>query len=137
MPPDLHAWLYQVHPKKALNFAANIRGFLKQFVVGEPVDNCVYMKPGHDDVFWLRVQNQKAGERVRIFGCFACADKFIAFFQKPRDWFDDHPERWDEAIALTIANWNHYFQPRFPRFASPFSGCVTVDGFDHGPKEET
>lgn len=129
--PNLYDWLYQSHPRKALNYAANIRAFLKRFVVGGKIDNRDYMKSGIPDVFWLRVQNQKEGERVRIFGCFAKVDKFVAFFQKPRNWFDDHPERWCECADLVVSEWQRYFAPRNMVPSVPFSNCISANAYDY------
>jgi hypothetical protein len=134
--PEIHFWLYQDHPQKALTFAANVRGFLKRFVIGDFIDNRDYMKSESSNVFRLRVQNQRKGERVRIFGCFAKSDIFVALFQKPREVFDSHSERWAKFDAEAISVWNHYFSPRPTVPAIPFSNCVTSNAYDYDTGDE-
>jgi hypothetical protein len=131
MPPALLNTLSQVHPKMARDYAANIRGFLLRYVEGELIDNFDYMKSWKDDVFELRVQNQKKGQRLRIFGAFGRPDTFIAFFRKPRDDFGgkDDP-KWDASIHRVMDEWNTMF-PGCPRVRSlPFSNCVTFKAYD-------
>jgi hypothetical protein len=89
MPPALVETLAQNDPKKARDYCANIRAFLKRYIIGAEIDNHDYMKSWRDDIFEMRVQNQKKGERVRIFGAFGAPDKFVAFFRRPRNYFGD------------------------------------------------
>jgi len=131
MPPALRQTLSQVHPKMARDYAANIRAFLGRFVKGQMIDNENYMKSWANDVFELRVQNQKRGDRVRIFGAFGRPDSFVAFFRRPRSYFGgkDDP-RWDDAVHRVAHEWNVTFPgcPRVP--AHPFSNCVTFNFVD-------
>jgi hypothetical protein len=132
MPPALWHWLYQGNRRKSLDFLANVRAFLGRFVKGkDTIDNQDYMKSWSDDVWELRVQNQRKGERVRIFGAFAKSDVFVAFFQKPRDYFWDMSDpKWKEATDRVVSEWDAYF-PRRPRMkARPSSNCVSFNYFD-------
>jgi hypothetical protein len=132
MPPALHTWLYQGNRKLSRDFSANVRAFLARFVKGkETIDNEDYMKNWTDDVWELRVQNQRRGERVRIFGAFAKADVFVAFFQKPRSDFGDKSDpKWKQATDRVVSEWDDCF-PRRPRQkARPFSNCVSFNYFD-------
>ena len=131
MPPPLLAELSKNDPKKTRDFNANIRAFLLRFVLGDPIDNQWYMKNWRDDVFELRVQNQRKKEALRIFGAFPKADTFLALVSKPRSYFGgkDDP-RWDEIIEKTIARWDAIL-PGYHRVpAVPFSNCVTAKADD-------
>jgi hypothetical protein len=131
MPPALRETLQQVHPKMARDYAANIRAFLGRYVKGKEIDNEDYMKSWKEDVFELRVQNQKRGDRLRIFGAFGRPDTFIAFLRRPRKHFGgkDDPE-WDNAIYRVVDEWNTMF-PSCPRVsARPFSNCLTFNYFE-------
>ena len=131
MPAALRTTLFQNDPKKARQYTANIRAFLGRYVKGEEIDNEDYMKSWKEDVFELRVQNQRKGERLRIFGAFGRPDTFVAFFRKPRNYFDgkDDP-RWDGAIYRVVDEWNAMF-PKCRRVpARPFSNCITSNYYD-------
>jgi hypothetical protein len=131
MPPALRETLQQIHPKMARDYAANIRAFLGRYVKGKTIDNEDYMKSWKEDVFELRVQNQKRNQRLRIFGAFGRPDTFVAFFRKPRKYFGgtDDP-KWDEAIYGVIDAWNAMFPGCHRVPARPFSGCLTFNCFD-------
>ena len=133
MPPALQITLTQNNPKKTMDYTANIRAFLGRYVKGGMIDNWDYMKSWKEDVFELRVQNQrrKRDERLRIFGAFGKPDTFVAFFGKPRSSFGgkDDP-RWDDAIYRAIKEWDKMFPGcrRVP--ARPFSNCLTFNFID-------
>jgi len=95
------------------------------------VDNRDYMKCWKEDIFELRVQNQKRKDRLRIFGAFGNADKLIAFIRKPRSYFGGRDDpRWDEVIYQTVDQWDQYF-PNCRRVpAVPFPNCVTANCYD-------
>ena len=119
----------------ARDYAANIRAFLGRYIKGKLIDNEDYMKSWKEDVFELRIQNQKRGDRTRIFGAFGKPDTFIAFFRRPRSYFGDETDpRWDGAVYKVVDRWEAMFPgcPRVP--ARPFSNCVTFNCFDvHNP----
>jgi hypothetical protein len=131
MPPALVETLTQNDPKKARAYTANIRAFLGRFVSGGHIDNQDYMKSWKEDVFELRVQNQRPGERLRIFGAFGRPDTFVALFRKPRSSFSDmNDPEWDKAIYRVVDEWNAMF-PGCRRVPSrPFSNCVTFNCTD-------
>jgi hypothetical protein len=131
MPPALLKTISQNHPKRAMSYCANIRAHLARYVKGKLVCNVDYMKCWKEDVFEIRVQNQRKGERLRIFGAFGRPDTFIALFQKPRNDFGDKDDpRWDQQIYRAVDLWDTMFPgcPRVP--ARPFSNCVTFNYFD-------
>jgi len=131
MPPALHGWLYQGDRKKSRDFSANIRAFLGKYVKGAEVDNEHYMKNWIGDVWELRVQNQRKGERVRVFGAFAKQDVFVAFFQRPRSAFGGiNDPRWKEVTDRTVDEWDKLFPPGRQVRARPFSNCVSSKYFD-------
>jgi hypothetical protein len=131
MLPALVSTLAQVHPKMARDYAFNVRGFLLRYVYGEEIDNENYLKCWKEDVFELRVQNQRKGQRLRIFGAFGKPDIFVAFFRRPRDYFGGRDDpKWDQEIYRVVNKWNELFPgcPRVP--ARPFSNCVTSKAYD-------
>jgi hypothetical protein len=131
MPPALAQTLQQNDPKKARMYTANIRAFLGVYVKGEEVDNQDYMKSWKDDIFELRVQNQRRGERLRIFGAFGRPDTFIALFRRPRGYFGDSSDaKWDQEIARAVAAWDSLFPGCCRVPARPFSNCLTFKFFD-------
>jgi len=131
MPPALVETLAQNDPKKARDYCANIRAFLKRYIIGAEIDNHNYMKSWRDDVFEMRVQNQKKGERVRIFGAFGAPDKFVAFFRRPRNYFGDrYDPKWDREIERTVEAWDSMFPGCRRVAARPFSNCITSNCYD-------
>jgi hypothetical protein len=134
MPPALRTTLEQRSPKKAMDYNANIKGYLGRYVKGDWIDNQDYMKNWPPTDAWeLRVQNQRKGERLRIFGAFGRPDTFIAFFRKDRSWFDtDSDVRWEWAMNEVGGLWESTF-PGCPMMkARPFSNCVTFNATDVG-----
>ena len=71
MLPALYEWLYQSYRKRTADFKANIRAFLKRFVVGQEVDNVDYMKSWKDDVFEFRVQFNHGGSGHASSGLYS------------------------------------------------------------------
>jgi len=114
-----------------MSYCANIRAFLGRYVKGRLVDNHDYMKSWKEDMFELRVQNQRRSESLRIFGAFARPDTFIALFQRPRSYFGDASDpRWDQEIYRAVDLWDTIF-PGCRRIPSrPFSNCVTSNYYD-------
>ena len=125
MTSALHDWCYQSDRKKTLDFKANIRAFMKRFVIGSHVDNCVFMKNWVDEIWELRVQLQPRRERTRIFGTFAKDDCFIAVHQKLRSEFGgvDDP-KWKKATDQAVDRWNTLFPDHHPIPAVPFSNSL-------------
>jgi hypothetical protein len=131
MPPALYEWLYQRDRKKTLNFKANVRGFLKRFVIGDEVDNQDYMKSWKDDVFELRVQIQPRRERIRIFGAFVRPDTLILIHQKPRsDFGGKNDPKWDQALDRVTEAFARLFANHPKLRAHPFSNCLTSNFID-------
>lgn len=132
MVPALHDWVYQGDRSKTVNYKANIRAFLKRYVVGKEVDNENYMKCWRDDIFELRVQIEPGRENTRIFGAFAKPDLFVAFHPpKLRSEFGRKSDRrWDRAIERTIKEFDALFQGHHRVRAEPFSNCITANAFD-------
>ena len=128
--PNLHQWLYQSDSRMTRDFKANVRAFLRRFVIGGPIDNDAYMKNWKNDIFDIRVQLQPRKESTRIFGAFAKAECFIAIYQRPRKDFVKHPDLWDNAINRARAEFDRMFPGHCPVRARPFSNCVTFNYFD-------
>jgi hypothetical protein len=131
MAPALYQWLYQSDRKKTVEFKANVRGFLKRYVIGDFIDNEDYMKSWRDDIFELRVQLQPRRERIRIFGAFAKPDVFVAIHQRPRSAFGGKNDpRWNVAIERVIDEFTALFPQHRPILSRPFSNCVTFNAYD-------
>jgi hypothetical protein len=131
MLPALHDWLYQSDRKKTADFKANIRGFLKRFVVGLEVDNADYMKSWKDDVFEFRVQLQPRREATRVFGAFIQPDTFVAVHWKFRATFGGEEDpKWDVAIDKVSEEFRRLFPSHRAVRAAPFSNCLTSNFFD-------
>jgi hypothetical protein len=132
MLPPLHDWLYQSDRKKTRDYKANIRGFLRRYVIGLRVDNTTYMKSWRSGVFELRVQLEPRRENTRIFGAFVKLDTFLAVHPpKLRSDFGSKGDpRWDVAIDRVLATFAGLFPDHFPVPAHPFSGCVSTNWYD-------
>jgi hypothetical protein len=137
MTPALHDWCYEQDSNKSLNYKANLRAFLKRFVIGLPVDNDDYFKNWRRRIFEVRLQlAPPKSDNTRIFGAFMRQDVFVAAHQKPRAWFVGRTERWDQAIAEAESK----LQAMFPGVAlllpCPFSNCVSHNAIDLSCGEE-
>ena len=131
MLPALYEWLYQSYRKRTADFKANIRAFLKRFVVGQEVDNVDYMKSWKDDVFEFRVQIQPRRERTRIFGAFIRPDIFVAIHWKFRlDFGGEDDPKWDAAIQRVVDEFQRLFPGQPMVRSAPFSNCVTSNAYD-------
>lgn len=132
MPPALHEWCYQSDSTKSLNFKANLRAFLKRFVVGQEIVNGEYFKNWKGRIFEVRVQLDPQSDNTRIFGGFVRPDVFVAVHQKPRSWFVGHPERWDAALNEAELGIAAAFPGQKLMMPKPFSpNCVTHNAIDH------
>jgi len=129
MTPGLHAWLYESDSRKSLDYKANIQAFLGRFVKEEMVDNKDYMKSWAEDVFELRVQNQRKNERLRIFGGFARPNTFVCLHRKMRHEFKKRKD-WEPAIERVVTRWEEMFPGHLRVPAKPFSGCVSQNYYD-------
>jgi hypothetical protein len=131
MVSHLHRWLYQSDRKKTAKYKANIRGFLKRYVIGGNVDNEDYMKTWRADVFEFRVQLQPRREHTRIFGAFVKPDVFVAIHQKLRSYFKNKDDpRWDRAIDRVTSELATLFPGHTAMRSVPFSNCITSNVFD-------
>jgi hypothetical protein len=132
MTPALHDWCYEQDSRKSLNYKANLRAFLKRFVVGLTVDNEDYFKNWKRRIFEVRLQlAPPKSDNTRVFGGFVRPDVFFAAHEKPRDWFEGHPDRWDQAISEAEAKLEAAFPGQTLMLPKPFSNCVTHNAHDH------
>jgi len=132
MMSPLHDWCYQSDRKKTLDYKANVRGFLKRYVIGLTVDNRDYMKSWRFDVFELRVQLEPRRENTRIFGLFVKQDTFLAV-HPPKMRSDFGPigdPKWDAETDRALANFSSLFSGHSPVPARPFHGCISKGWHD-------
>jgi hypothetical protein len=131
MTPELHQWLYQSDSKKTTNYKANIRAYLKRYVIGGMIENDNYMKSWQDDIFELRVLLQPRREQTRIFGAFPKPDTFIAIHQQLRSYFGGKKDpKWDIATNRTLERFRQIFPGHRPFLSIPFSNCVVSNSID-------
>ena len=134
MQRALADWCYQSDRKKTLDYKANIRAFLKRYVVGAPVDNRDYVKTWRSDVFELRVQLSPHRENTRIFGAFVKQDTFVAVHPpKLRSDFGGMGDpRWDASIDHVLDVFADWGLANFVVPARPFSNCISTNCYDFG-----
>ena len=126
MAPNLYEWLYQGDKRKTREYKANVRGFLKRYVIGGHVDNQDYMKSWTPHVFEFRVQLEPWRENTRIFGAFIKRDVFIATHQKLRSEFGDKTDpRWKVATDKVMEEMAKLFPGCIPVRSRPFMLCVS------------
>lgn len=134
MTAAIHDWLCQSDRKATRDYKANVRAFLKRFVVNKRlIDNEEYMKnwPNADcpDFFELRVQLQPPRENTRVFGGFVKQDGFIILHRKLRSELRSDAA-FSKAIKRTAEIWDGLLPGIAMVRSRPFSNCVTGKFFD-------
>jgi hypothetical protein len=116
--PDLYRWMSE--PVKGANLSstkANARVHLGQFVKGEPIDDCRFMKrvedrrltpPDFDHEVWS-ISPRFGDPQYRFFGAFVTKDWFLAVSKQDRNRLEEHQNRWHEEIDKVIRTWNVLF----------------------------
>jgi hypothetical protein len=126
MPPKMVEDLLKKDSTRAAEFPQALKGFLKRFIIGKPIDNCQYMKSWKLDIFELRVINMPRGSRWRIFGGFGDLNKFVAFNHKPRSHFGGREDpRWNIEVQKAADRWEDHFPGCHRMRSRPFSNCAT------------
>lgn len=85
----------------------------------------VRLYPSYQEVWEIRSRDPKPG--IRVFGCFAATDLFIALTWADRiqlgDW--NSPE-WNAAINLCKSEWRKLFYPYSPISGSDFNVYIST-----------
>lgn len=131
LSPGVFDLVHQENRRLGRSFGPAVRGFLKRFVVGGPIDNKNYMKSWRDDVFALRVQIEprKHPDNHRIFGGFVKQDCFVALNYEKRGILEQR-NSWDFKIGSAIEKWEGLFGSFSRVPARPFSNCVSANFWD-------
>jgi hypothetical protein len=96
---------------------ASVRAHCGQFVKGEPVDDCRFMKRVEDrrmtpvdfthEVWSI---SPRFGEpQYRFFGAFVTRDWFLVTSKQDRDRLEEHDNRWHEEIDKVLRIWKALF----------------------------
>jgi hypothetical protein len=121
--PDLHGWLLKSVSSQALiKVKAQTRAHFGQFIKGEPVDDCHFMKriedrrhnpPDFNHQVWA-ISPRFDPPQYRFFGAFVTRDWFLVCAKQSRDRLDEHENRWHEEIDKALRTWRHFFGDELP-----------------------
>ena len=127
-------WLHKsTHVRGTMELKEAILAHFRQFVLGETIDDCEYMKRVED----RRVPpNQKFSHEVwsvrtrfhpqhRFFGFFALPNWFIVLSKQTRQKLDDDPLEWHRQIDQASKIWAAMLPGRTPHSGHVFSDLVT------------
>jgi len=125
--PDLYEWIMRPVVGRALNqVKAQARVHFGQFVKGEQVDDCHFMKrvedrrrnpPDFSHEVWA-ISPRFDPPQYRFFGVFVTQNWFLGCTKQSRDWLDQHENRWHAEIDRTLRIWNHLFDNALPHGGS-------------------
>lgn len=134
MVPDIHDWLTRSASGDGLvRLKAAIKIHFAQFVKGEEIDDCYFMKRvsdrrgGYDD-FSAGIWSVRPDfiPRYRFFGAFFRADWFVIFTRKPRDALRDDSQ-WHAQIDAVCRDWDTLFHYRIRHGGEALSDYVTFN----------
>lgn len=118
MVPDLYDWVTKPVKGEALaHIKSNARVHFGQFVKGELIDDCRFMKrvedrrltpPDFDHHVWS-ISPRFGDPQYRFFGTFVTKDWFLAVSKQDRNRLDEHQNRWHEEIDKVLRTWKLLF----------------------------
>src|SRR5258706_5291604 len=118
MTPDLHEWLHKpVKTEALIQIKASARAHCGQFVKGNPVDDCRFMKrvedrrmtpPDFTHEVWS-ISPRFGEPQYRFFGTFVSRDWFLVTSKQDRDRLEEHDNRWHEEINKVLRIWKALF----------------------------
>jgi hypothetical protein len=118
MTPDLHDWIRKPVKGAALShIKASARVHFGQFVKGEPIDDCRFMKrvedrrlnpPDFSHEVWS-ISPRFGEPQYRFFGTFVTRDWFLAISKQDRTRLDEHQNRWHDEIDKVLRTWKSLF----------------------------
>lgn len=121
LTPDIHDWLTRpVSSDWLTQQKAAAKTHFSQFVIGDEIDDCFYMKRVCDK---RKRKGKFSGEvwsirpdfvpRHRFFGAFFCPDWFVIFTKELRDKLRTD-DQWHKQIDAVCLNWDALL-PHNPR----------------------
>jgi hypothetical protein len=136
MVSDLHEWLHKpVKTDALLEIKAAARQHLAQFVKGEPVDDCRFMKRVEDrrltpvdfshEVWSI---SPRFGEpQHRFFGTFVTQDWFLLISKQDRNRLQQHQNRWHDQIDKVLRTWQRLFGNDLRHSGNQLSDYIRVN----------
>lgn len=123
MVPDLHAWITKPAKSEALTkVKAQARAHFGEFVKGQPIDDCEFMKrvedrrknpPDFSHEVWA-ISPRFDPPQYRYFGMFVTQDWFLLCTKQSRDVLEEHANRWHAEIDKTLRIWSQLFPGELP-----------------------
>jgi hypothetical protein len=128
MHPDVFSWVHESGRSEAMIKAKSAsRTHFAQFVKGERIDDCLFMKRIED-----RRKRNSMGHQVwavsprfipqyRFFGLFVSQNWFLVCNKQSRDFLDGHDDRWHKELDKSLRIWHSLFTDL------PYSGIELYD----------
>ncbi len=118
---DIHAWLYDdAGDEETLEAKGHARGHFGQFVRGEPVDDCDFMKRVQDRRLlpWSILHgvwaiSPRFRPQYRYFGLFVTRDWFVVLNKDSRDLLEQS-DGWHAQIDRSLDLWHELFPGQLP-----------------------
>jgi len=130
---EMFDWLHKsTHVRETMEFKEAVLAHFRQFVLGETIDDCYYMKRVedrrvptdqifHHEVWSIRPRFQP---QHRFFGFFALPDWFVVLNKQTRRKLDD-PGEWHRQLDKAVRIWVALLPSQSPHPAHVFSDLVT------------
>jgi hypothetical protein len=130
--PEIHEWLYGAKTEAQREYRAKVRVHFAQFVKGEMIDDCYFMKRIEDRrrAPWsmshgIWAISPRFEPQHRFFGCFATLDWFLVLSKQDRDRLSKNEQRWHEQIDKCLRTWERLV-PGYPiHVATDLAGFVS------------
>jgi hypothetical protein len=127
-------WLHKpTSDRDTVNMKEGVLAHFRQFVLGEPIDDCDFMKRVED----RRVSNDRKFDHEvwsvrprfsepqhRFFGFFALPDWVVVLSKQTRKKLND-PAEWHRQIDKATRTWDAMLPGRLPHSGNDFSKYVT------------
>ena len=128
---NVSQWLYEADGRSRLDFKADLRAFLKRFVVGAPMENGADFKKANPKGKAIWAMRIRFRPQVRMFGGFADMDIFVCLLWRMRDKLEKGKgPKWDAAVAKTAKRWDEMFPGLTRRDCVKLSHCLSESVYD-------
>jgi hypothetical protein len=134
MIPEIHRWIMSAVKGEALTkIKAQARAHFGEFVKGEQIDDCHFMKrvedrrrnpPDFSHGVWA-ISPRFDPPQYRYFGVFVTQDWFFVCTKQTRDALAAHDNRWHAEIDKTRRIWSRLFPDAGPHSGSSLSDYVS------------
>lgn len=136
MTPDIDEWLKApVRSAALIDIKARARAHFGQFVKGERIDDCRFMKriedrrsapPSFAHEVWA-ISPRFGDPQYRFFGTFVTQDWFLVTSKQDRTRLEEHENRWHAEIDKVCRIWTALFGDALPLSGTQLLNYISMN----------